>query len=327
MSNTITAELERKSAEAGAFDAQILQRVRHGHLPDLRRAMPCDYFYNNSWRHPEYVRLDFGEIFELIHAAIVQHARASRTPRVLEIGCGPGHICLELARNGCDVTGIDLSSACIKVAKDVADQDPWKANRGPLQYLTGDIYDPALIPNATFDAVVFVGALHHFADQSTILTRVSSLLKPGGLVIAHEPTRDRITQGNTTFALLLRVLLSASGGHYERLPIPERPEDIQSAVCKLMDELTCRTADGGKAQSPCDNDAGFAQMLPALREQFQELIFKDRYAFFHELIGGLRFEEKTNIALARSLRAFDAELCRAGVLQPTEFFFVGRRRA
>lgn len=313
--------------EARAFDRQILERVRHGHLPDLRRAEPCDYFYNNSWRHPEYVGLDFGEIFELIRAAIRDHTPSGRDPgRVIEIGCGPGHFSLELSRAGFDVTGIDLSQACIDVARRVADKDPWRDRRGGLRYVCADILDPSVRLSAPFDAAVFVGALHHFPDQDGVLARVEALLAPGGLILVDEPTRDRVTPGNLAFVHLLRSVLSAAGGFHEHVELPVDVADIETAISRLRAELTCTDGNGNNTQSPHDNEAGHAEMLPALLRRFDQVDYRDRYAFFHELIGGLRFDEPTNVSLARSLRAFDAELCRLGVLQPTEFFFVGRRR-
>jgi len=56
--------------EAKAFDCQIAEWMRHGHIPDLRLTKECTWFYNNSWRHPEYVKLDFGEQLELISQSL-----------------------------------------------------------------------------------------------------------------------------------------------------------------------------------------------------------------------------------------------------------------
>lgn len=309
--------------EAAAFDRQIRERVRYGHLPDLRRARACDYFYNNSWRHPAYVQLDFGEIFVLLEEAIAAHGGPA-PQRVLEIGCGPGHLSLELARSGHDVTGIDLSAACIEVAEEVASQDPWKATRGPLCYLTGDVMEHSGVRTAGFEAVVLVGTLHHFSDQDAILQRVHTLLSPNGLILVHEPTRDRVTVGNATFVHLLQVLLSLGGGYYQHAKPPVDTDAVREGARQVYADLTYESLDGVKTQSPHDNEAGYAEMLPALRRFFAEIRCEDRYAFFHEVIGGLRFDEPLNETVARSLRAFDAMLCRLGILQPTEFFFVGR---
>ncbi len=45
--------------EARAFDERIAERVRHGHIPDLRRVEPCDWFFNNPWRRPYLASLNF----------------------------------------------------------------------------------------------------------------------------------------------------------------------------------------------------------------------------------------------------------------------------
>jgi hypothetical protein len=52
--------------EAEAFIRQILDRVENGHIPDLRYTQKCEYFYNNVWRHPDFVKLDCEEIFNII---------------------------------------------------------------------------------------------------------------------------------------------------------------------------------------------------------------------------------------------------------------------
>jgi hypothetical protein len=51
-----------------------------------------------------------------------------------------------------------------------------------------------------------------------------------------------------------------------------------------------------------DNDAGYKEMHFVLMNNFNQIKLEDRYAFFHEVIGGLRFEEQINLKLARYLR-------------------------
>jgi 2-polyprenyl-3-methyl-5-hydroxy-6-metoxy-1,4-benzoquinol methylase len=313
--------------EAEAFDRQIQVRIAAGHIPDLRRARECAYFYNNTWRHPDYVRLDFGEQFELIRNAICDYAQIeSYVPRVLEIGCGPGYISLELARNNYDVTGIDLSSVCIDIAKRYAQEDPWLETRGALHYLSGDFYNEELLPARSFDVVVFVGALHHFPDQENVGRRVRSLLKANGIIIVHEPTRDRMTRGNAAFIHLVRVLLSQGNGYFQQIAIPENLERQSAEIDLIYSEMRYESETGENVQSVNDNEAGFLEMNDMLQKNFRQLHFQERYAFFHEMIGGLRFEQHVNTGLARYLRDADAELCRLGVLQPTEFFYVGRNK-
>ena len=60
---------------------------------------------------------------------------------MLEIGCGPGYISLELARFGYDVVGIDLSAHCIKIAQDFADLDPHIGERGSLEYKFCNLFE------------------------------------------------------------------------------------------------------------------------------------------------------------------------------------------
>lgn len=311
--------------EAEAFDRQIRERVAGGHLPDLRRAEPCDWFYNNTWRHPALVDLDFGEIFRRVDRALRDHLPpASR--RVLEIGCGPGHIALELSRAGYDVTGVDLSPACIEVARAVADDDPWKAERGPLRHFAGDVFALKAELMPPFDAVVFVGALHHFPDQAAILDLCRDLLAPGGLVLAHEPVRDKATRGNAAVLTLVRLLLSRSGAWYRELDLPGDEAGLSAAVDAVAAELCYLDEHGGKAQSENDNEAGYAEMRAALRERFDLLAEEPRHAVFHELVGGLRFPGDDNAAVAAALMRLDRILIREGVLAPTEFFFLARRR-
>ncbi|HEY0655312.1 MAG TPA: class I SAM-dependent methyltransferase [Chryseosolibacter sp.] len=308
--------------EAEAFDSQIQERVRNGHIPDLRYTVACDYFYNNVWRRPAYVKLDFGEIFELIRSSINANVSSDTQAKVLEVGCGPGFISLELARAGYNVLGLDLSPQCIEVARNFADKDPHKHERGSLTYRAADLF---AIEDREFDAVVFVGALHHFPDQDKVMTRITTLLKPGGIIIAHEPTRDRVTKRNAAFVDFVKVLLSVQNGYFETIPVPANRKAMEELTEKTFKKMRYELESGEKAQSVNDNEAGFTEMYGALKKHFSQIEFKNRYAFFHEMIGGLRFDEKKNVELAAYLKEVDAAFCDLGILNPAEFYFVGKK--
>ncbi|MCX5715310.1 MAG: class I SAM-dependent methyltransferase [Candidatus Omnitrophica bacterium] len=311
----------RIAKEARAFDKQTLERVSHGHIPDLRQAKFCRYFYNSPWRDPAYVKLDFGEQFELINSAIKKYsARRKTNINILEVGCGPGYLSLELARTGYHVTGIDISAECIRIAKKFADSDPWKHKRASLQYLNGDFLRVSdILQKSTYDVVIFLGTLHHFKDQRF------TLKNPRGIVIVHEPTRDRVTEGNAAFMHLVQLLLSVGKGYYRNLSFPSSLSECKKMVRDVLRASRYEDAHGKKVQSVNDNESGHLEMYTALKRNFKELVYQERYAFFHEIIGGLRFGRRKNAILARYLRDMDHYLCELGVLQATEYFFVGRK--
>ncbi|MEO5917116.1 MAG: class I SAM-dependent methyltransferase [Luteolibacter sp.] len=315
---------ENLELEAEAFDHQIIERVQNGHVPDLRYCTPCDYFYNNSWRRPEYVALDMGEQFARIHASLTI-SFGIRPLRILEVGCGPGFISLELSRAGHSVVGMDLSPECIRVAEQVADKDPHIGERGDLKYIVGDFFSNDHVTTSTFDAVVFVGALHHFKDQDQVMRRVHELLVPSGIVIAHEPTRDRVSISNASIVHLLTRLLSAGGGYFDAQPLPQNSEQLKNEVNLILNKLRYESENGEKLQSVNDNDAGHPEMTGALRSRFSEIEYDEVSGFYHEVIGGLRFPETLNAEVAKYIREMDRLMCGCGVVNSTEFYFVGKK--
>lgn len=321
----LPSDKESLNLEAKAFDEQIIERVKAGHIPDLRRVEECKYFYNNSWRHPEYVKLDFGDQFNMIVDAINAYLpRSERKCRILEVGCGPGYLSLELSRLGHDVIGVDLSFQCVQVAKKCADDDPWKSERGSLEYFVEDFLNPSKIQKEHFDVIYFVGALHHFADQDAVCRQCKALLVDNGIIIAIEPTRDRMTRGNAVIVHLIETLLSVSDGYYNNRQISGTIEEMEKESEKIFNNLRYENETGEKVQSVNDNDAGYSEMIKGLDSSFIRLKFEELYGFFHELIGGLRFEQTKNNQLARYLRDVDRELCRQGVIEATEFLYVGK---
>lgn len=313
------------SDEAIAFDSQIKQRINGGHIPDLDNTQSCDFFYNNPWRRKYFVDLDFGEQRDLIVCSMEKYLdKQAESIKVLEVGCGPGYMSLALARKGYSVTGLELSSVCIDVAKSTAEKYSPDLLGSNLDYICDDFFAFSERNVNVFDVILFVGAMHHFPDQEQINLSSKKLLKPNGLIICHEPVRDLVTKKNAILNHLIVTLLSASDSYYKKLNEGYEVcinEDIE----KKFNELRYELEDGEKAQSVNDNEAGYHEMYPTLLKNFTELEFQWRYGLFHEIIGGIRLnKEGEEAALARFIRDIDKVMCKEKIVDPTEFYFVGK---
>lgn len=95
--------------------------------------------------------------------------------RVLEIGCGRGvGIEILLSLGAAQVVGFDLDPKMVELAqKRIARY----GNR--VQVFVGDA-EKVDLPDASFDAVVDYGILHHVPDWRKALGEITRLLKPGG---------------------------------------------------------------------------------------------------------------------------------------------------
>jgi ubiquinone/menaquinone biosynthesis C-methylase UbiE len=96
----------------------------------------------------------------------------------LEIGCGPGHLAVEIAARGLDVTAVDLDEAMIERAQTNAH----RANRREDLQVSFEVADAASLPyrDETFDLVTSTLSLHHWADPGAALSEIARVLKPDG---------------------------------------------------------------------------------------------------------------------------------------------------
>jgi ubiquinone/menaquinone biosynthesis C-methylase UbiE len=121
-------------------------------------------------------RLLLGPFLARIAANVA--AITSDGARVLEVGCGPGHLSTRLARHGFDVTGLDLDPAMIARAQANTDRAGNRGGRRP-SFLVGDVAALAF-PDRSFDLVVSTLSMHHWADPAAGLTEIGRVLRPGG---------------------------------------------------------------------------------------------------------------------------------------------------
>ena len=104
-----------------------------------------------------------------------------RNKVVLDVGCGHGRLCLDMARGGATkVLGIDIDDSLISFARlHLATYYPeW---RSVVSFECGDI---KFLPDNTFDLVVSKDVFEHVVGLKGMLRDIRRCLKPGGRLYA-----------------------------------------------------------------------------------------------------------------------------------------------
>jgi SAM-dependent methyltransferase len=109
--------------------------------------------------------------------------RLSPAARVLDVGCGPGTITVDLAERvpQGEVIGIDAAGQVLELARQEAD----RRGRTNVRFETGDVYRLAFA-DATFDVVHAHQVLQHLSDPVGALVEMRRVCRPGGLVAARD---------------------------------------------------------------------------------------------------------------------------------------------
>jgi ubiquinone/menaquinone biosynthesis C-methylase UbiE len=128
-------------------------------------------------------RLLLGSLYGRIAADVA--AVAPDGARVLEVGCGPGHLSIRLARqHGLEVTGVDLDPAMTERARANADRPEDSGERRP-SFLVGDAASLAF-PDGSFDLVVSTLSMHHWTDPTAGLAEIGRVLRPGARALVWD---------------------------------------------------------------------------------------------------------------------------------------------
>ncbi len=97
--------------------------------------------------------------------------------RVLDVGCGGGILSEALAREGAEVTGIDLAHEALLVARLHAAEQNLR-----LDYREISVEQLAGAEPGTFDIVTCLEMLEHVPDPASVVMACARLVKPGGHV-------------------------------------------------------------------------------------------------------------------------------------------------
>lgn len=126
-----------------------------------------------------YADKDYEAECELIVQLAAQHGTAG--DHVLDLGCGTGRHAVLLAARGMSVTGVDLSTHMVELAR----QRAAAAGVPPLNLIVGDARDVRL--GETFDIALLMFAVLGYqltdADVVATLRTAREHLRPGGILV------------------------------------------------------------------------------------------------------------------------------------------------
>jgi len=105
---------------------------------------------------------------------VVELLNAQPGERILDLGCGTGHLTAQIAAKGAIMMGVDRSDDMIAEAK----------QKYPgIQFQVAD--GTALTFDEEFDAIFSNAALHWILDAEAVARGVAKALKPGGRLVAE----------------------------------------------------------------------------------------------------------------------------------------------
>lgn len=125
---------------------------------------------------------------------------------VLDIGCGTGTQCLDLAGEVMMVTGIDLSSKLLAIA------EQRKADRkiDNVEFIKSPLAQ-ASFPDERFNVVMGFYVMHFQEDVEAVFKQIYKWLKPGGLLITESAC---LGENNKFMGKAVRF-----AGHFGFLPL------------------------------------------------------------------------------------------------------------
>ena len=134
--------------------------------------------------------------------------------RILDAGCGPGRISVELAIRGLNVTGIDLIKPFLEAAQESADDE-----HVPITLIQSDLR--TFVSQQPFDAAINLytsfGYCETVEDDISILKNIAAAIKKGGYFIMECLSREIAVRDFTEGEWFLSrwILIDAEGNRCE----------------------------------------------------------------------------------------------------------------
>ena len=136
-------------------------------------------FYNQYDEDGRTVRSRHGQLEHYTTMAYI-HRYADKHSKVLEVGAGTGRYSIALAREGMDVTAVELVESNLTVLKE---------NSKRIENITsfqGDATDLSRFSDNSFDVTLLLGPMYHLYETDEVNSAIDEAIrvtKPGGVIL------------------------------------------------------------------------------------------------------------------------------------------------
>jgi 2-polyprenyl-3-methyl-5-hydroxy-6-metoxy-1,4-benzoquinol methylase len=104
--------------------------------------------------------------------------------QILDVGCGTGHVTLDLAEAGYEVTATDISPNLVRLTRSRLNKCGLKADVRVLDLVEIESIDKR------FDTIICLDVLEHVGDDSLAIRKLSTLLVSKGRLVVSVPTLE-----------------------------------------------------------------------------------------------------------------------------------------
>ena len=108
------------------------------------------------------------------------HRYAAKQSKVLEVGAGTGRYSIALAREGMDVTAVELVESNLAVLRENS------KGMTNIQSFQGDATNLSRLPDNDFDVTLFFGPMYHLYEADEVNCAIDEAIrvtKPGGVML------------------------------------------------------------------------------------------------------------------------------------------------
>jgi ubiquinone/menaquinone biosynthesis C-methylase UbiE len=183
-----------------AGGAVVLGGAAHRAAHALLRHHNDMFVGEGSHLYARWAPLLAGSLYRRVAAEVVA---GSPHGALLDVGCGPGTLALELARRapGLEVTGVDISGDMIDLAQSQA------AEEGLAGRVRFEVADGAALPYAdgSIDMVISTLSMHHWERKGAVLAELARVLRPGGSIRLYDVWRPELLAAAQGLPLTLQV--------------------------------------------------------------------------------------------------------------------------